>query len=433
MAISNRWVGATALAAAMALLVGASDFAACQSMNISEINQSQSDDFASLGAGATQMDSFASLGAGATQVDSVASLGAGATQVDSIASLGARATEAGSAYSQRAATSMGAQTNMQSASPEVVFRSMRASRKSKMQSKKHASSTTASKHPSKGLKKQHVFAVVGFAVAVAAALGAGFVLKRRRTDDFQSSNPLDVSPFSSTPDVSPISSTPDVSPISSTPGSSRRKYTPSSEEPESDVTEISESQDCCHEVTVMDKKGEAKKVVRMPFEGDFTSVIEYTEGTIRDQDQTRRIVQSLGLNSRDEGVVNGWMKYWDGFTIFKQMFLGELLGIDDMYNLLDSILSNTRDKKHDLGANIRVFPVMGEIKKVYKANPKDKVGIAKILVVYFSNGKYTAETAKKCPGYLEVLNRVSKRLDKVPSWIKQYPSSEEEWADLIGR
>eukprot|EP00920_Eleutheroschizon_duboscqi_P017509 GHVT01041803.1.p1 GENE.GHVT01041803.1~~GHVT01041803.1.p1 ORF type:complete len:371 (+),score=17.83 GHVT01041803.1:880-1992(+) len=299
------------------------------------------------------------------------------TQADSFVTIGVSATQAGSPFFEEADTYMQAPTHMQPAAPQIIFSSKRASRQSKAQSKRTASPKTVSKRPSKKLKKRD-FAVLGavvFGTSVSAL--AAFLHHRLATR---------------------------IEDPSATKWNNFDKLDPNN------VT-----------VKVCDKRGKRiKKNIKLPFVSQYTHLQEHSNHSWRHRQQRRMVENTLKIP--DIQYIKDDIKYTKTFSLVRQVMLQKILGLDEYYQASEAFSRLTKGSpEYDLQAPVRIFPIMAKVKALYEINPNDCDGIARVLVAYFTYGKYTVETAHDSPGFLDVVDGINGRLDKVVALEKQFP------------
>eukprot|EP00920_Eleutheroschizon_duboscqi_P017515 GHVT01041811.1.p1 GENE.GHVT01041811.1~~GHVT01041811.1.p1 ORF type:complete len:387 (+),score=32.47 GHVT01041811.1:533-1693(+) len=370
----KMWIRGAAFAAGIALAFGASVMVACNENEMEPavtVLEMAPSDVGVLGT-MSALDG--------TQANSVGTMGAtDATQLQSFVPMGVAATQAGSSCLKGADTYMQAPTPMQPAAPLIIFRSKRASRQKKAQSKRTASPKTASNRPSKKLKKRH-FAGWGIA-AVIVSVGALVALRARRRA------------YSSTMDSTTMD-----------PWNNFDKLDPNN------VT-----------VQVYDKFG--KKItesIKLPFESQHTYLQENSYDSWRHNEQLLLLKKTLNKDVMKD--IQARYKMDNSFSLVRQVMLQKILGLDGYRDASDAFSRLTEGcPKYDLRAPVRVFPIMAKVKALYEINPNDTDGIARVLVAYFTYGKYTVETADNSPGFLDVVDGINGRLDKVVALEKQFP------------
>eukprot|EP00920_Eleutheroschizon_duboscqi_P017524 GHVT01041826.1.p1 GENE.GHVT01041826.1~~GHVT01041826.1.p1 ORF type:complete len:383 (+),score=23.84 GHVT01041826.1:662-1810(+) len=366
----KMWIRGAAFAAGIALVFGASVLVACNENEMEPavtVLEMAPSDVGVLGT-MSALDG--------TQANSVGTMGAtDATQLQSFVPMGVAATQAGSSCLKGADTYMQAPTPMQPAAPQIIFCSKRASRQSKAQSKETASPKTASKRPSKKLKKRY-FAGAGI-VAVIASAGALAAFKKHR----RATSSTTMATWNNFDELDP------------------------------------------NNVMVKVHEQFGNKItnrIKMPFESQHTHLQAFTWNSYRKSCQ--KVLLEKTLNEDDMKKIEYAYSTTESFSLVRKVMLQKILGLDNFYDARDAFSRLTRGSVgYDLQAPVRIFPIMAKVKALYEINPNDTDGIARVLVAYFTYGKYTVETAHDSPGFLDVVDGINGRLDKVVALEKQFP------------
>eukprot|EP00920_Eleutheroschizon_duboscqi_P028025 GHVT01068471.1.p1 GENE.GHVT01068471.1~~GHVT01068471.1.p1 ORF type:complete len:432 (+),score=19.47 GHVT01068471.1:808-2103(+) len=417
----KAWTGAAACTAALALLLGLSDFATCN-----EINGSQLDNFPSLDAGTSQADASLSLGANTLTGDSL--------------------------YSDEAQTCMTVQTGMQASAREPVFASKHASRRSKLQSNGSASglAATQTKGPSRKLKKRHVFIGLGaISIPLAAALGGGFLAWRSSSTkpDGSSTTPSptssgevdskheDTSPPSSPASSEVVDSKPKdtlTTSSSTSPGKVHSKPDGISgilsyviSDPESQLPTKPADGVGLVTLKVIEENGDmVTKRAKLPMESNRIT-LRLSQGRGDRSDQKSYLFDSfISLGKFTNADCRDALVHEDGLTAFRTIMLREMfsLSLDEASKLQGQLYTEKNYSLNlDLEHPIKTFPVMAEVEKVYKADPNDWQSVVGVLFEYFSRGQFTRKTAVNSQYYDTVCEHVAKRLDKIPKWVAKFP------------
>eukprot|EP00920_Eleutheroschizon_duboscqi_P028011 GHVT01068456.1.p1 GENE.GHVT01068456.1~~GHVT01068456.1.p1 ORF type:complete len:387 (+),score=22.38 GHVT01068456.1:1633-2793(+) len=376
------WTGAAACTAALALLLGLSDFATCN-----EINGSQLDNFPSLDAGTSQADASLSLGANTLTGDSL--------------------------YSDEAQTCMTVQTGMQASAREPVFASKHASRRSKLQSNGSASGFAASQTEgqSRKLKKRHVFIGLGaISIALAAALGGGFLAWR----GWNKSEPTAASLIepTSTKVEGKLATTDVVVP---------------QDGDDSEPTTASLIKPTFVKVTGKVEGKLTTSDVVMPMESVHTHLKWGDPNNF--QKQNTLVQSSFKVLPQITNHLPDLIRKYNGFNTLRICMLSKMFGLHfhQASDLFETMYTKSSDPhgQLDLEAPVRVYPVMNEIRKVYKADPTDYKGISKILIEFFSRGQCLAKDAETSKSYITVYKQVSDEETDIPSWFAAFPDSLE--------
>eukprot|EP00920_Eleutheroschizon_duboscqi_P028022 GHVT01068468.1.p1 GENE.GHVT01068468.1~~GHVT01068468.1.p1 ORF type:complete len:407 (+),score=28.86 GHVT01068468.1:808-2028(+) len=402
------WTGAAAFTAALSLLLGLSNFAACNVINDS------------------QLDNFSSLGAGTSQVDSSALLGANTLTADSL-------------YSEGAQTCMTVQTGMHATACEPVFASKLASRRSKLQSTGSASgsSATQTKGTSRKLKKRHVFIGLGaISIVLAAALGGGFLALSSPSS--KSGDSSTTSSSTSSEKVTPkLGGSSSISSSTPKPENSSPVLLSTSSSPESQPTDTDSDGFGSVVMKVQENEQWVEKKLKLPMESNKTSFVVNQ----RHPYETLKQHELLSESFRPLFDLTGYEIYSaivhrDGLTAFRAIMLSKMFSIPilEAAKLQESLYTgNDRPLPLDLDHPINTFPVMAEVEKVYKADPKDWESVTGVLFEYFSRGEYTRKTAKNAPYYATLCRHVAKSLDKIPDWSAKFPPTIEAFVKATSK